>query len=94
VKGYPANGSALYGSQFFTLIAAIQHPFSRGSVHINSSYLSVPPIIDPKYLLHEYDFAAIVSATKYLRQVATATLSSVWEAEYEPGVGVCKEHDS
>jgi choline dehydrogenase-like flavoprotein len=89
VRGYPAATSALYGAEFFTLIAVIQHPFARGSVHINSSSILVPPVIDPRYLSNPYDLAAVVAATKYVRKVAsTAPLSSIWSAEYEPGADI------
>jgi hypothetical protein len=36
VKGYPANGPALYGKGFFSLLAAVMHPLRRGTVHINA----------------------------------------------------------
>ncbi|OCL12847.1 GMC oxidoreductase [Glonium stellatum] len=86
VKGYPTNGSSLYGAEFFTIIAGVQHPFSRGSVHINSSSLLAPPVIDPKYLSNDYDLAALMIAAKYARLIAsTAPLSDVWSSEYEPG---------
>lgn len=85
VKGYPAINTTLYGSEFFTLIAAVQHPFSKGSVHINSSSLSVPPLINPNYLSNEYDLQAITAAAKYTRLLATTSpLSGVWTEAYEP----------
>ncbi|TVY83510.1 Dehydrogenase xptC [Lachnellula suecica] len=94
VKGYPTINSTLYGSEFFTLIAAVQHPFSKGSVHINSSSLSIPPIINPNYLSNDYDLQAIITAAKYARLLAsTAPLSSVWITEYEPGPVVSTDED-
>jgi choline dehydrogenase-like flavoprotein len=88
-KGYPAVGTPLYGNQFFTLIGGIQHPLARGSVHINSSSISAPPLIDPKYLSNAYDLAAAIATIKYLRKVAsTAPLSSVYTAEYDPGIEI------
>jgi choline dehydrogenase-like flavoprotein len=85
VKGYPAVNTSLCGSEFFTLIAAVQHPFSKGSVHINSSSLSIPPVINPNYVSNEYDLQAITTAAKYTRLLAlTSPLSEVWESAYEP----------
>jgi choline dehydrogenase-like flavoprotein len=87
VKGYPAANSSLYGKQFITLIAAIQHPFARGNAHINSSSVAVHPLFNPNYLSNTYDLEAVAQAAKYLRKVAsTPPLSDVWVDEYEPGL--------
>ncbi|KAM0324445.1 hypothetical protein ACHAQA_008227 [Verticillium albo-atrum] len=87
VKGYPAASNELYGAGFFTLITAIMHPFSRGSVHVRSSSVEDKPIIDPKYLSHEYDIEAAVRAVKYARKIAASEpMASLWTAEYEPGL--------
>ncbi|KAH6665811.1 putative glucose-methanol-choline oxidoreductase [Halenospora varia] len=89
VKGYPAVGNPLRGAEYFSLIAAIQHPFSIGSVHINGSALATPPIINPNYFAQEYDLEAVITAAKYLRKIAnTAPLKQAWSVEYEPGLDV------
>lgn len=89
LKGYPAVNSSLYGQTFFAMIASVQHPFSRGSVHLNSSDISGKPILDPNYLSNEYDLQAVKEAAKFLRQVAsTAPLRDTWVDEYEPGFTV------
>ncbi|KAF2466931.1 alcohol oxidase [Lindgomyces ingoldianus] len=92
VAGYPAANSSLYGSLFFTLISAVQHPLSRGNVHITSANISTPPTINPNYLSHPYDLAALKVATKFARQIAdTSPMKEVWDTEYEPGAGVQTE---
>lgn len=89
VKGYPASTDPLYGKQFFTLIAAIQHTFARGTVHINASDPGGKPVIDPRYLSNPYDLAAAVAATQYMRRIAsTAPMRYTWDSEYEPGAAV------
>lgn len=94
VKGYPAVNTTLYTQGFFTLIAAIQHPFSKGNVHISSSDIAVNPTIDPKYLSNPYDLAAVITAAKYMRKAAVAApMSSIWTAEYEPGSAVQTDAD-
>ena len=96
VKGYPPANSSLYGKGFFTLIAAIQHPLSRGSVHVNTTSPSsaTKPIINPNYLAQKYDLLAAVAATKYARMVAnTYPLNETWVAEYEPGPAVQSDRD-
>ena len=87
VKGYPAVGSPLYGKGFFSLLAVVMHPLSRGTVHINASDPLGKPIIDPKYLSNDYDLQAAIAAIKKCRQIATTPpLSEVWDSEYEPGL--------
>ncbi|KAH6654209.1 hypothetical protein BKA67DRAFT_564427 [Truncatella angustata] len=86
LKGYPVANSSLYGQTFFAMIASIQHPFSRGSVHLNTSHPSGKPILNPNYLSNEYDLQAVKEAAKFLRKVATTPpLSYTWVDEYEPG---------
>ncbi|KAK7548256.1 alcohol oxidase [Phyllosticta citricarpa] len=89
---YPAANTSLYGANFFTLIAGVQHLFSTGSVHVDASAeapATAAPRIDPRYLEHPYDAAALREAAKYLRRVAaTPPLSAFVEAEYEPGLEV------
>ncbi|KAK4545937.1 hypothetical protein LTR36_002501 [Oleoguttula mirabilis] len=87
--GYPAVGSSQYGDKFFTLIAVIQHPFARGSIHINASNPSGHPIIDPNYLSKPYDLQAVVEAAKFNRKIAqTSSLQTYWTTEHEPGLNV------
>ncbi|KAK7434970.1 hypothetical protein CaCOL14_012084 [Colletotrichum acutatum] len=87
VKGYPASGSPGYGKDYFTLIAAIMHPLSRGHVHINPADTLGPPLINPNYLSNDYDLQAAIQAIKKCRQVAlTEPLRSTWVSEYEPGL--------
>ncbi|GKT46180.1 dehydrogenase citC [Colletotrichum spaethianum] len=89
VKGYPAATSPLFGKGFFTLIAAIMHPMSRGSIHINPSDTAGKPIINPNYFAHEHDLEAAIQAIKYCRKIAqTEPMKSTWESEYEPGLDV------
>ena len=44
---------------FITLCSLLSHPLSRGSVHITSKDVKVPPAIDPKYLSHPLDHEVI-----------------------------------
>jgi len=88
-KGYPSTNSSLYGSDFFTLIGAMQHPLSRGSVHINTSSPNANPLIDPNYLSSEYDVHGLAEILKFNRRAAFASpLRDTWLEEYEPGLNV------
>lgn len=65
------------------------HPFSRGTVHIYSPSVSIPPLIDPNYLASPVDLAAQIRLAKYLREIANIEpIKGVWRDEYEPGVAV------
>ncbi|KAF6798148.1 choline dehydrogenase [Colletotrichum sojae] len=87
VKGYPAASSPLFGKGFFTLIAAIMHPMSRGNIHIDPADVAGKPVINPNYFAHEHDLEAAVQAIKYCRKIATTEpMRSLWESEYEPGL--------
>ncbi|KAK0615248.1 hypothetical protein B0T17DRAFT_511026 [Bombardia bombarda] len=89
VRGYPPTASPLFGNSYFTLISAIMHPFSRGSVHITSANIGTQPAINPNYLSNEYDVQAAIAAVRYARRIAsTAPMRDIWAAEYEPGAGV------
>ena len=93
-KGYPKQNTSLYGAQFFALIASLQHPFSRGSTHINSSDVMDKPVFDPHYLSTPYDRYAIGAAAQHLRKIAsTPPLRYAWIDEYEPGLNVVSSED-
>jgi choline dehydrogenase-like flavoprotein len=53
VRGVPAVAN--HTTRFFSLIAVVQHPFSRGSVHINATSPNGKPVIDPNYLSKPYE---------------------------------------
>jgi choline dehydrogenase-like flavoprotein len=92
VKGYPAVGTPLHGSSFFTLIGALMHPLSMGSVHITSSSITTPPAINPNYLRQEYDVQGLIEIAKFMRRLAfTDPLRQIWVDEYEPGLDVIPE---
>lgn len=55
---------------YFTLFGALEHPFSRGSVHITSADPTVAPAIDPNYLSHPLDLVVTSSIALHLQTVA------------------------
>ncbi|KAF1841241.1 GMC oxidoreductase [Cucurbitaria berberidis CBS 394.84] len=88
-KGYPAKGTPGHGKNYATLLGGVQHPFSRGSVHINGPDPATKPIIDPKYLGTAFDLEATIQAAKYLRKMATtAPFKDLWVSEFDPGLSV------
>ncbi|KUJ13773.1 alcohol oxidase [Mollisia scopiformis] len=56
-------------------------PFSRGSVHINSTNRTKQPLIDPKFFQFDFDGQMAVATTKYARNfLTTAPLSGIVNA--------------
>ena len=62
-------GMALPGN-YITLCASLLHPFSRGSVHINSSNPRQKPTIDPRYFSHPLDIEILARHMQYLEKIA------------------------
>lgn len=94
LKGYPAANSSLFGIGTFSLIGVVQHPLSKGNVHIGSRNISDKPLINPNYLSHPYDLQAATQLAKFLRKIATSKpMSDVWSEEYEPGTAVQTDED-
>ena len=61
-----------------TLNASILHPFSRGSVHIQSSDPSEPPAIDPQYFSNSVDLEILMHTVKLaLKLYETEPLTEV-----------------
>jgi len=56
---------------YATLAYALVHPFSRGSIHINSSNPLTAPLIDPRYLHRKPDLDTMAAALTWGRNVAS-----------------------
>lgn len=68
---------------------ALQHPWSRGSIFINSKDPFTAPLIDPDYFGVGYDIDIMSYGSEFARKLAqTAPLSDVMTAEVLPGAGV------
>ncbi|KAJ6593509.1 alcohol oxidase [Mycena capillaripes] len=57
------------GKQYITVATFLNHPWSRGAIHISSSDPLVHPNIDPHYFEHEYDLLAFVEQLKFCRKI-------------------------
>lgn len=63
---------------YVSLLASLLHPFSRGSVHINSANPADKPTIDPNYFSHPLDIELFARHLQYLEIVAeTQPLASL-----------------
>ncbi|KAJ0162093.1 L-sorbose 1-dehydrogenase [Colletotrichum tanaceti] len=74
---------------FLSLLGVLEHPFSRGSVHIRSADAAVHPRIDPRYLSHPLDVQLLKAVALHLQTVArTAPLRDLLQGGggvYQPG---------
>lgn len=64
----PASIGTFMGAAFWPL-----QPFSRGSVHINSTDGSVQPVIDPKFFQFDFDGLMAVEAARFSRRFLTTS---------------------
>lgn len=74
---------------FFSTLGVLEHPFSRGSIHIKSSDPKAYPKIDPKYLSNPFDLQVLGRIALHLQTVAqTPPLSNLLKGSgtvYQPG---------
>ena len=55
---------------YLTIFVALSHPFSRGSVHINSADLNKAPTIDPRYFSHPLDIEILGRHVQFFETIA------------------------
>jgi choline dehydrogenase-like flavoprotein len=71
-------GGTLQDGDFLTLVAALSHPLSTGTVHINSSDPSEHPTIDHEYLSNPLDVELQARHVRFLQKIAaTEPLASL-----------------
>ncbi|KAI1331757.1 hypothetical protein F5Y16DRAFT_243319 [Xylariaceae sp. FL0255] len=51
------------------IMALLNHPFSRGNVHITSTDASVPPSWDPKYCTHPLDLEILARTVGFVEKI-------------------------
>ncbi|KAI4271793.1 MAG: hypothetical protein L6R38_006771 [Xanthoria sp. 2 TBL-2021] len=70
--------SPITEGNYVTLLVALSHPFSRGSVHITSADARDKPVIDPKYLSHPLDNEILARHVQYMETlIRTEPLASL-----------------
>ena len=64
---------------YFTILGVLEHPFSRGTVHIHSSNAADYPLIDPHYLEHPADIKILSQIVLHIQNslAVTAPLSDL-----------------
>ncbi|KAJ7141629.1 alcohol oxidase [Mycena filopes] len=56
-------------TKYISLHAMMNHPISRGSIHIKSKDPLQAPLIDPRYFESDYDLKAVVETFKFNRRL-------------------------
>ncbi|EJU03853.1 GMC oxidoreductase [Dacryopinax primogenitus] len=75
-----------FGTNTFSVQAALQHPYSRGQLYINSSNPFDHPVIDPGYLTHPADIILMREGLKLARTIGqTYPLNGIVTGELSPG---------
>ncbi|OHE99413.1 GMC oxidoreductase [Colletotrichum orchidophilum] len=74
---------------FLSLLGVLEHPSSRGAIHIRSADAAVHPLIDPRYLSHPLDVQLLKAIALHLQTVArTPPLSNLLQGGgtvFQPG---------
>lgn len=74
---------------FLSILGVLEHPLSRGSVHIQSADAAVHPQIDPRYLSNPLDVQLLKAIALHLQTIArTAPLRDLLQgggSVYQPG---------
>ncbi|KAJ7092287.1 alcohol oxidase [Mycena belliarum] len=75
------------GRKYITLQILLNHPISRGTIHVASNDPSQPPAIDPHYFESEHDLKMLVELIKFNRRLMQQEplCSIVSDAEVNPG---------
>ncbi|KAF8678635.1 GMC oxidoreductase [Rhizoctonia solani] len=83
--GYAGSSAPKANTSYMSLVSAIQHPFSRGNIHINSSNPLVAPRIDPNYFSKSIDLQTLVQTVRFGHKLSkTEPLASLVVARQDP----------
>ncbi|TFK80961.1 GMC oxidoreductase [Polyporus arcularius HHB13444] len=82
------------GSAYITVYTCLMHPFSRGSVHVNTSDPMASPLIDPSYLDNDIDRQLALQGVKLARTITqTEPLNALVVGDHSPGANVTTDAD-
>ncbi|EST04625.1 Glucose-methanol-choline oxidoreductase, N-terminal [Kalmanozyma brasiliensis GHG001] len=87
IDGYFAGtGAPKPDETYFTILAANQHLFSRGNIHITSSDATKYPNIAANYFDVPFDLKIATAGTEYTRRIGLGKVySDMVDSEYWPG---------
>ncbi|TIB99745.1 alcohol oxidase [Wallemia mellicola] len=81
------------GKKYVTFMVGLQHPFSKGSIHVSSSDVNDKPNITSNYNKHPIDRLLLSAAIRFIREkiVTGNPLTDIISKEVSPGRGVSVE---
>lgn len=81
------------GKKYATFMVGLQHPFSKGSIHVSSSDVTDKPSITSNYNKHPIDKLLLSAAIRFIREkiVTENPLTGIISREVSPGEGVSVE---
>ncbi|CAE6448906.1 unnamed protein product [Rhizoctonia solani] len=92
--GYFGSGVPKNNTSYISMVMCIQHPFSRGNIHLNSSNPLAPPSIDPNYLSKTIDRDILVESVKFADKIAkTDPLAPMLVTRQDPSPEVKSDED-
>ncbi|KAG8754358.1 hypothetical protein FRC11_006697, partial [Ceratobasidium sp. 423] len=92
--GYLGPSTPRANTSYITITTGAEHPFGRGSVHLNGSDPLAPPLIDPNFFSKSIDLQTLVHAFKFsLKLSKTEPLASKVETRFDPTPDVTSDED-
>ncbi|CAE6406476.1 Glucose oxidase [Rhizoctonia solani AG-1 IB] len=92
--GYFAFSAPKANTAYISLLLAIQHPFSRGNIHIGSADPLAKGVYDPKYFSKSIDLQTLVEAVKFGVKISkTEPLASSVVGRQDPAPEVTSDED-
>ncbi|CAE6515749.1 unnamed protein product [Rhizoctonia solani] len=92
--GYFAFSAPKENTAYISLLMAIQHPFSRGNIHIGSADPLVKGTYDPKYFSKSIDLETLVEAVKFSMKISqTEPIASSIVTRQDPAPEVTSDED-
>lgn len=92
---YGGQNLPVPGKKYYTMAAAMNIAFSRGTVHVTTSDPTVQPAIDPHYFEEEIDMKMLREVMRFCRKVArAASLKDYFDGtpvELNPGPDVSSD---
>ncbi|CAE6474994.1 unnamed protein product [Rhizoctonia solani] len=93
-SSYAGPGVPKTNTTYMSILTAVQHPFARGSIHINSSNPLVAPQIDPKYFSKSIDMETLVRSVKFSQRLSeTEPVASMVVTRQDPAPEVTSDAD-
>ncbi|KAG8754821.1 hypothetical protein FRC14_004624 [Serendipita sp. 396] len=97
VPGFQPTPSSLTpaaNTSYVVVTPVLQHPFSRGSVHISTADPLTKPTVNPNYLSSIFDRTVLIESIKYIRHLAsTAPFSDIIQSLNDPPASATTDSD-